>query len=109
MSTNLVSTGTYRTSAACAAKVSTVPKAGKRSTPLTRNSTGFERSCVMNSTASTSACVTSATVHVQFPGSSELKPPPDMVWQKQAIATLQRYTSIPFVDRISAPEPRKSA
>ena len=40
------------------------------------------------------------------PGSSELKLPPDMEWQKQAIATLQRYTFIPFVDRISAPEPR---
>ena len=32
------------------------------------------------------------------PGSSELKPPPDVEWKKQAIATLQKYTSIPIVD-----------
>ena len=61
-----------------------------------------------NATASTSAHVAPAAV-VPAPGSGELKPPPDVEWMKQAIATLQRYTSVPFVDRSSAPDPINSA
>ena len=61
-----------------------------------------------NATASTIARATPAVLHVPAAGSAELKPPPDMAWQKQAIATLQKYTSVPFVDRTSAPEPINS-
>ena len=45
---------------------------------------------------------------VPAPGYDELKPPPDLAWQQQAIATLQRYTSITIVDRTSAPQPINS-
>lgn len=46
--------------------------------------------------------------NVPAPGSDELKPPPDLAWQQQAIATLQRYTSTTIVDRTSAPQPINS-
>ena len=65
--------------------------------------------CYINAPVSTGAHATPTTVLMPVPGSTELKPSPDMGWQKQAIATLQMYTSIPFVDRTSAPEPRNSA
>ena len=45
---------------------------------------------------------TTAVVNVPFIGSGELKPPPDIGWQKQASAT-------PFMHRSSAPEPINSA
>ena len=48
-------------------------------------------------TASTS----DATLAVVVPALEKgvLKPPPDVHWQKQAIATLQKLTPIPFVNR----------
>ena len=46
-----------------------------------------------------------AAVHTSpVPESSELKPPPDVEWKKHAIATLQKYTSIPIVDESATPD-----
>ena len=46
-----------------------------------------------------------AAVHTSpAPESSELKPPPDVEWKKHAIATLQKYTSIPIVDESATPD-----
>ena len=84
-----------------AVKTSKVQNARKRHTSST-SLTNSKRSCVRNATASTIA------LHVSAAGSAELKPPPDMAWQKQAIATLQKYTSVPVVDRSSAPDPINS-
>ena len=92
---------------AAAAKVSKLQKARKRNASSTRFSTSSKRSCVGNATASTSTHA-SAAVHLA-PGNGQLKPPPNMGWQKQAIATLQRFTSIPIVDRSHTPEPTNSA
>ena len=58
-------------------------------------------------TASTSDAT--LTVVVPALGSGVLKPPPDVHWLKQAIATLQKLTPIPFVDRTCAPDPPNSA
>ena len=77
------STGTH-TPPDAAAKVSKLQKARKRNASSTRCSTGSKRSCVGNATASTSTHA-SAVVH---PAPGELKLPPNMGWQKQAIATL---------------------
>ena len=90
-----------------AVKTSKVQNARKRHTSST-SSTNSKRSCVGNATASTIARATPAVLHVPAAGSAELKLPPDMAWQKQAIATLQKYTSVPSVDRTSAPEPINS-
>ena len=52
-------------------------------------------------------CIPSSTTAVHSshtPGSSELKPPPDVEWKKQAIATLQKFTSIPIVDESATPD-----
>ena len=45
-----------------------------------------------------------AVVHSSpAPGRSELEPPLDVQWKKQAIVTLQKYTSIPIVDESATP------
>ena len=52
-------------------------------------------------------CTPSSTTAVHSshtPGSSELKPPPDVEWKKQAVATLQKFTSIPIVDESATPD-----
>ena len=82
---------------AATVKPSKVQNARKRHTSSTRSSANSKRSCLGNGTASTIAHTT-AVVNVPSVGSGELKPPPDMGWQKQASAT-------PFMDRSSAPEP----
>ena len=49
-------------------------------------------------------CCCSFYSAVHAPGSSELKPPPDVELKKQAIATLQKYTSIPIADESATPD-----
>ena len=58
----------------------------------------------MKCTPSSSETVTTVVHSGPAPGSSELKPPPDVKWKKQAIATLQKYTAIPILDESAIPD-----
>ena len=70
--------------------------------PQTDGSNTAKKECKgkMKCTPSSTAAVHSSLT----PGSSELKPPPDVEWKKQAIATLQKFTSIPIVDESATPD-----
>ena len=64
-----------------------------------------KRECKGKTKYTPSSGVTVTAVHSSpAPGSSELKPPPDVEWKKQAIATMQKYTSIPIVDERTLPD-----
>lgn len=58
----------------------------------------------MCATAGTST-QTTPVVTMLAPGSHKLKLPPDLAWQRQVMATLQKFTSLTIVDRSSTPEP----
>ena len=73
--------------------------------PQTDGSNTAKRECKGKTKCTPSSGVTVTAVHSSpAPGSSELKPPPDVEWKKQAIATMQKYTSIPIVDERALPD-----
>ena len=73
--------------------------------PHTDDSNTAKRECKGKSKCTPSSGVTvTAVVHSAAPLSSELKLPPEVEWKKQAIATMQKYTSIPIVDESALPD-----
>ena len=85
-------------------KASKVHNAKRHASTTQKANVASKRRCEANVTASTSASVSPVTI-VSTPESVDLKLPPDVEWQKQAISILQRHTIIPFVDRSSTPAP----
>ena len=78
----------------------------RKRSPRTNDSNTPKRECKrkLKCTPSSSETVTTSVHSGPAPGSSELKPPPDVKWKKQAIATLQKYTSIPIMDESAIPD-----
>ena len=74
--------------------------------PRPDGSNSAKRECKGKSKCTPSSSVTVIPV-VHFrpaTGSSELKPSPDVEWKKQAIATMQKYTTIPIVGESALPD-----
>ena len=78
----------------------------RKRSPQTNDSNTPKKECKgkMKCAPSSSETVTTVVHSGPAPGSSELKPPPDVKWKKQAIATLQKYTAIPILDESAIPD-----
>ena len=97
-------------------------KSRKRSGPTSQSFNSTKKKCLrqptdvtgsIRTTAVTSS--TSATAVVDLTSAatvprpsqacgSHVKPPPDVEWKRRAIATIQKYTTIPVIDKTSTPD-----
>ena len=68
-----------------------------------KSSSSSKRSHLRQHTAVT-ASTSGAADPTPPPGNCNIKPPPDVKWKKQAIASIQKYTVIPIIDRTSTPD-----